>query len=261
MRRNLPWIIAILITGCAPDPRKSIQIAHVSHGEAIQPDAVTLTLLPEGVWLRNGTPTRIEDIPELQRRGPEGGFGHGWYPILLEVDRSRRFKDVTSLVDQLIQKGKRPNQGFLVDTNSGKRVIPMCIPIAMSPPGLYFIDGPRTFSECGDREKSHVWIDLRVAPLELTDVRIGKWIASKFYGAQEGEKIRPWTGDRPPDGAWTIEGLKSFLSRTDVASERPIITVTISTEDEIGPCLAAVAELRQLGAQIMFWYPEAPNTK
>lgn len=253
MQHRSAFLLILVIAGCGPKARQGPPIARVSRAEPVPENAVTLTFLPGGDFLRDEVRMRLEDVPEA-KGGPGAPDRIRREPLLLEVDAGTRFEVVIPVVDRLVSYGQCANQGFLVDTPGGRGVIPLCIPQAKSPPGLLFIDGSRQFDELGNRELSHLWIDLHPAPLRVTGIRIGRHVASKFYGAKPEEKMRPWIGDRPADGAWTLDTLRSFLDRTDVKPERPILVVTVSPQDILGPCLADIAELRQLGPQVIFWF-------
>lgn len=255
MRIVTAAFVTFVAIGCSPETRPSVPIARVAKAEPVPANAITLTLLSAEDLLHDGVRMKVADLPEAKRPG-DNAPSVNRVPVLLEVDASWKFKAVVPLVERLIVQGRCANQGYVVQTAAGPGVIPMCIPIAYSPPGLRFMDGSREFNELGESEQSHLWIDLHPAPLRVTGVRIGKYVAWEFYGAKPGEKIRPWSGSRPPDGAWTMDMLKSFLDRSDVKPERPILVISVTAEDVLGPCLQGVAELRQLGPQVVFWVPE-----
>ncbi len=255
MRIATSAFVAFVAVGCSTETRPSVPIARVAKAEPVPANAITLTLLSAEELLRDGVRMKVGDLPEAKRPSDQAPSVNR-VPLLLEVDATWKFKAVVPLVERLILQGKCANQGYAVQTAAGPGVIPMCIPIDYSPPGLRFMDGSREFNELGESEQSHLWIDLHPAPLNVTGVRIGKHVASEFYGAKPGEKIRPWSGSRPPDGAWTIDMLRGFLDRADVKPERPILVISVTTEDVLGPCLEGVAELRQLGQQVIFWVPE-----
>lgn len=255
MRLVTASLVAIVMAGCSPENRPSVPIARVAKAEPVPANAITLTLLSAEDLLRDGVRMKVADLPEAKRPG-DNAPSVNRVPVLLEVDATWKFKAVVPVIERLAVQGRCANQGYVVQTAAGPGVIPMCIPIAYSPPGLRFIDGSREFNELGDSEQSHLWIDLHPAPLRVTGVRVGKYEAAKFYGAKPGEEIHPWSGSRPADGAWTIDMLKAFLDRADVNSERPILVISVTAEDVLGPCLKGVAELRQLGPQVVFGVPE-----
>jgi hypothetical protein len=256
VRVTILGLSLLVLAGCGDPPRPAIPVARVAKAEPVPANAVTLTFLGGGDFLRDGVPMRMEEIPEATRRADQSPATNR-DPVLLEVDAGQKFEAVIPLIRLLMDKGRCANQQFLVETSAGRGVIPMCVPVAYSPPGLFFIDGSREFRELGEAEQSHLWIDIHPASFNVSGVRVGRYVASRFYGAKPEDKIHDWPGERPPNGPWTVDSLKSFLARADVQAERPILFVSVSASDVLGPCLGGVAELRQLGVQVMFLYPES----
>lgn len=151
--------------------------------------------------------------------------------------------------------------------------VPICVPIAYSPPGLRFVDGPREFNELGSfetrfdpvrgyhrsyfTEKSHIWIELRAEPLRVESITVGGWESCipliwthTIDWRKSGGKF--WAGDSPGNGPWTLETLRDFVRRPDVAAEVPILLLMAWPEDRLETCVQRAAELRGLGLQVMF---------
>ncbi|MCC6741198.1 MAG: hypothetical protein IT452_19310, partial [Planctomycetia bacterium] len=246
----------------------------VTASDPIPAGILTITIASTGQIYREGALTTIADLPEARNDLQRGVIRQ---PILLAADSTLSMRSVIPLFRELVEQGKCSDISFAVERSGQRSRVPICIPIAYSPPGLRFMDGPREINELGSYktqfgaeggfnrsifiEKSHIWIELRTEPLRVESVTIGGWESCRpliwthtIDGRRPGGKF--WSGDWPEKGSLTLETLQDFVRRPEVAHEAPVLLLFALPEDSVDTCVRRAAELRSIGPQVMFMLRE-----
>jgi hypothetical protein len=248
--------LVLLLTQCnkRPSSPTGVQLVVVRTAMSTPTNAVRITVSRFGTVQRNGQPISIDAIPECQRSSARSPSEH----CILECDSSLTFESILPILTPMVLAGKRKSIVFAVRSGQGEGVLPLCVPVDWSPPGLRFARLDGEFNELGEREIEHIWIEVFSDPLEVRRIVLGRW-SNRNAEIRSGE-TNAWPASTPRWGgapadlqSWGVEHLRRYIVQREVSNLRPIVLVEAAPKDRIEPTLQLVSELSQIGAPVLFF--------
>ena len=83
--------------------------------------------------------------------------------------------------------------------------------------------------------------------IEVTSVQ---YTREYIYFPEKGEVVperggHAWMGAHPPCGTWSVDTLREFIRRPDLARQKPYVGLEISWDDRVQDVLSCLSALRE----------------
>jgi biopolymer transport protein ExbD len=254
-------LFVIVAAGCELHPPRPVVLQEtelrnrvvVEHAEPVDPESVLFTIHEDGRVTWRG---QVQTREDMAARAASTSSKPNRTPILFDVDPKAGFHVVRDALTVLTGKPGCVNYSFLVATPRGLGVVVLPMQTAKGL-AFHFFEG-RSEEKVIGSSQSEKYLELIVSPGKGGEIDVNAvnfTIPScepEVYFPEAGEKpdrIRKppdisWLGQHPPCGRWTLEMLRSFLSRKDVATLRPYILFTITNKEPVGDVVRCLSALR-----------------
>jgi len=269
------WVF-LLIVGCGrsvPPPAVLRQTEFkdrvvVEHADPVDPESFLYTLRGDGQIVRKGQVLTGEEIVAQTSR-PPGEPNRT--PILFEVEPKTGFAVVRDALAIFTGKPSCVNYAFLATTRNGPGAVVLPMQSDMCS-GIHLYEG-RSDEKVIGSDRNRKQLELVVSAAERGEIEIAAInfmvpsMEPAIYFPEAGEKpgLAPrssegsWAGKHPPCGRWTLEALRTFLGREDIAALSPYVRLKITNKEEVADVVRCLSSLRSLGGIAIV--PDIPSGK
>jgi hypothetical protein len=209
--------------------------------EPIDPASIILTIQANGTVLDKGIP--------LGKDGLEARLGtrvnsRNHRPILLDVPSDATMRCLKDAIAWIFA-ANGVNVSFLVRTPSGDASVRLQTVLATSQLRVY--DGVEEVVLVDNQDV--VEVVARVGAGGAVDVTSVEYTREYLYFPEAGEPLagkdaRAWKGSHPPYGVWSVDTLREFIRRPDLAARTPYVGLEISWHDRVEDVIRCLAALK-----------------
>ncbi len=279
MNRIPVALILTLALGCdsAPPPPAVLQEAELKekitleHAGDIDPESVLFTIHEGGRVTWKGK-VQTREVMLARASSTPGKLNRK--PILFEVDPKAGFDAVRDVLELLTGNPHCVNYAFLVSSPKGAGIVPLPMQDSRTN-GIHLFEGRNEEKVIGHYDSKYLELVISAGKDGAIEVKAVNFTIpgsepAIFYPEArdtEGNKAdQPskapdisWHGEHPPCGIWTLEGLRTFLARPDVAALSPYIVLKITTQERAADVIHCLSALGSIGSTAVI--PDIPTKK
>jgi len=241
MTGRILGILLFLLGGCTSVADRFVQ---VEQAVPIDPRSVRFRIQADGSLSSDGAPlSRDGLVARMSLPSNELNLT----PVLLETDPEAAFRGVRDALDALIGRACCVHVAFRVDTPSGEGAVEL--PVLHEPGGWWRLYRGGSYVQMTDENHKSERLEIVASPASGASVRIRALklgVPGHVYFPEAGEKAPDpsWKGAHPPLGLWTLDPLKQFLGRPDVAALSPYVLFEIESKEKVADVIRGLALLR-----------------
>ena len=210
--------------------------------EPIPPASVILTIRSDGAVLEGERRLTLDDLRE---RVGGSGETRNLRPIVLDAPGEGTLRCVKDAIHWLF-RANCVNLSFRVRTFSGDTAVRLQTVLATD--GKLRVHDGREEILLVDHPDV-IEVVARVGAGGAIEVARVQYTREYVYFPEKGEVVpekgwRAWKGVYPPCGTWSVDTLREFLRRPDLARQTPYVGLEISWDDRVQDVLACLSALR-----------------
>jgi hypothetical protein len=211
--------------------------------EPIDPESLILTIHSDGSVIE-GERRLTQD--SLRERVGSSGDARNLRPILLDAPPGASMRCIKDAIEWLCQ-ANCVNVSFRVRTPSGDSAVRLQI-VLSTDASLRVHDGREEIILVDHQDVIEVVTRVGVGgAIEVTSVQ---YTREYVYFPDQGEAMpemegHAWKGSHPPCGTWSVDTLRAFLRRPDLARQKPYVGLEISWKDRVQDVLSCLSALRE----------------
>ncbi len=210
--------------------------------EPINSASLVLTIRSDGTIVE-GQRSFTRDA--LLEKVKSSGNARNDQPILLDAPPDASMRCVKDAIDWLCQ-ANCVNLAFRVRTPSGETAVRF--QTVLSDRNLRVYDGREEVLLVDNQDVIEIVTRVGLGgAIEVTSVQ---YTREYVYFPDQGEVMpekdgHAWKGSHPPCGKWSVETLREFVTRPDLARHKPYVGLEISWKDHVEDVLLCLSALRE----------------